>query len=227
MTSTGDPAIVIDAAITKHLEILSGVRLLSLRIVEGINHRGPVKRPLRCSVHALGERQAGSLQYSRGNIRDMSELGADFSLGFNPRRPMYNYTVRSSAVVRCDLFGPLERSVAGPRPANRIMREGARVAPIVQMRHIDLGGVNNSIQCHHLVIGTFRSTLCAGSVVAHDVNEQGVVQYAHLPEGVNQSSYLFIGVLGKTGKSFHLAGFEFFLIRGLGIPRRNFLGTLR
>src|SRR6266536_3232075 len=194
MTSTGDPAIVIDAAITKHFEILSGVRLLSLGIVEGINHRGPIKRPLRCPVHALGERQAGGLQYSRGNIRDMSELGADFSLGFNPRWPMYNYTVRSSAVVRCDLLGPLERSVARPRPANRIMREGARVAPIVQMRHIDFGNANDSIQRHHLVIGAFRSTFCAGSVVAHDVNEQSVVEYAHLLYGINKSSHLFIGV---------------------------------
>src|SRR5437867_12068063 len=118
MASTGDPAIVIDAAITKHFEILSGVRLPGLRIVEGINHRGPIKRPLRCPVHALGERQAGGLQHSRSNIRDMSELGADFSLGINPRWPTYNYTVRSSAIVRSDLLGPLERSVASPRPAN-------------------------------------------------------------------------------------------------------------
>src|SRR5205809_146585 len=227
MAGAGHPAIVIDAAITKHLEILSGMRLLGLRIVEGINHRGPIKRPLRCPVHALGERQAGGLQYSRGNIRDMSELRADFSLDINPRWPMYNYTVRSSAIVRCDLLGPLEWSVAGPRPTNRIMREGARVAPIVQMRHIDLGGVNNSIQCHHLVIGAFRSTFCAGSVVAHNVNEQGVVQYAHFLQGINQASYLFIGVLGKTGERFHLAGFESFLIWCLGIPRRNFLGPLR
>src|SRR6266853_6924123 len=227
MASTGDPAIVIDTAITKHFEILSRVRFPGLRIVERINHRGPIKRPLRCSVYVLGERQAGGLQYSRGNIRDMSELGADFSPGFNPCWPMYNYTVRSSAVVRCDLLGPLERSVASPRPANRIMREGARVAPILQMRHVDLGGVDDSIQRHHLVIGAFRSTFCAGSVVAHNVNEQGVVQYAHLLKGIHQSSYLFIGVLGKTGEGLHLPGFEFFLIWCLGIPRRNFLGPLR
>src|SRR5437867_8284758 len=137
MASTGDPAIVIDAAITKHFEILSRVRLPGLRIVEGINHRGPIKRQLRCPVHALGERQAGSLQYSRGNIRDMSELGADFSFGFNSRWPMYNYTVRGSAVMRRDLLGPLERSVPSPRPANCMMRERARVAPILQVRHID------------------------------------------------------------------------------------------
>src|SRR6266480_1761599 len=152
----------------------------------------------------------------------MSELGADFSPGFDPRWPMYNYTVRSSAVVRCDLLGPLKWCIASPSPTDGIVRERRRVTPIVEMRHVDLGGVNNSIQCHHLVIGTFRSTFCAGSVVAHNVNKQSIVQYAHLLQGINQASHLFIGVLGKTGESFHLAGFESFLIWCLGIPRRNF-----
>src|SRR5882762_2461106 len=110
----------------------------------------------------------------------MSELGADFSLSFNSRRPIDHDTVGGSAVVRCDLLGPLERSVAGPCPANRIMWEGAWVAPIVEMRHVDLGGVNDSIQCHHLVVSAFWSALRAGTVIAHDVNEQGVVQCAHL-----------------------------------------------
>src|SRR5437762_13244447 len=85
MTSTGDPAIVIDAAITKHLKILSGMRRLGVRIVEGITHRGPIKRPLQRPVHAVRESQAGSLQYRRANIGDVSELGANFSLGFHWR----------------------------------------------------------------------------------------------------------------------------------------------
>src|SRR5690349_10305786 len=123
MTSAGDPAIVIDASITKHFEILSGVRLAGLRIVEGVNHRGPVKRPLRCTVHALRERQSSGLQYGRSNIRDVSKLRADFSPRLNPRWPMYNYAVRGPSVVRCNLFCPLEWSVASPRPANRIMRK--------------------------------------------------------------------------------------------------------
>src|SRR5207244_7474060 len=169
MTSTRHPAVVIDAAITKHFEILSRVRLSGLRIVERINHRGPIKRPLRCSVHALGERQAGGLQYSRRNVRDMSELGADFSLGFNSRWPMYNYTVRGSAVMRRDLLGPLERSIASDRPADCIMRERARVAPILKVRHVDLGGVNYSIQRYHIVIGAFWSLFCACSVVEFTV----------------------------------------------------------
>ncbi len=38
MTSTGHPAIVIDAAITKHFEVLSGMRFFGVCIVEGINH---------------------------------------------------------------------------------------------------------------------------------------------------------------------------------------------
>src|SRR5438128_2157867 len=169
MTSTRHPAVVIDAAISKHFEILSRVRLSGLRIVERINHRGPIKRPLRCSVHALGERQAGGLQYSRRNVRDMSELGADFSLGFNSRWPMYNYTVRGSAVMRRDLLGPLERSVAGPRPANRIMRERARVAPIVEMRHVDLGGGIDSMQNHDFVDIDLRYAFCHEQLIANDI----------------------------------------------------------
>src|SRR5437660_9419676 len=174
MTGTTPAAVVVDSAISKQFGILRCVRLSCLRIIERINPRGPIKRPLRCSVHALGERQAGGLQYSRRNVRDMSELGADFCLGFNSRWPMYNYTVRGSAVMRRDLLGPLERSVAGPRPANRIMRGRARVAPIVEMRHVDVGGGDGSIQSHQLVVSAFRSAFPGGTVIAHDVNERGV-----------------------------------------------------
>src|SRR5947199_8285459 len=122
MARARHPAIVIDAAITKHLKILSGVRLLGVRIVERVNHRGPIKRWLQRPVHDRRERQAGSFQYRRGNIGDMSKLGANFSLGFNSRGPMDHDSVSSAPVMRSDLFSPLERRIAGPCPSNRIMR---------------------------------------------------------------------------------------------------------
>src|SRR5947207_11970473 len=50
MARARHPAIMIDAAIAKHLEILSGMCLLGFRIMEGINHRGSIERPLRRSV---------------------------------------------------------------------------------------------------------------------------------------------------------------------------------
>src|SRR3954451_15495595 len=122
MARARHPAVVIDAAITKHLKILSGVRLLGVRIVERVNHRGPIKRSLQRPVPGRREGQASSLQYRRGNIGDMSQLGANFALGLNSRGPMDHDGVSCATVMRSDLFSPLERSIAGPCPSNRIMR---------------------------------------------------------------------------------------------------------
>ena len=66
----GNPAIVIDAAITKHLEVLSSVRLLGLGIVEGIDHRSSIERSLRPSHSRFWERQTGRFQNRRRNVGD-------------------------------------------------------------------------------------------------------------------------------------------------------------
>src|SRR5207245_3555471 len=157
MTRACHPAIVINSAVSKHLEILSRVCLLGFGIVEGINHRRSVERSLRRSVDALGKRQADCLQYSRRNVSNMSELRADFSLGFNSRRPMDNDSVRSAAVMRSDLLGPLKRRIASPCPTYSIMWKGRWIAPVIQMRHVNLGGVDDAVYRPHLVGSAFRS----------------------------------------------------------------------
>ena len=106
------------------------------------------------------------------------------------------------------------------------MGEGAGIAPIVQMRHVDLGVADDSVQRHHLVVSALRSAFCAGAVIADDVNEQGVVHYAHLLQGIHQTSYLLVGVLGESGEGLHLPGLNFLLIRSLRIPGRDLLGSL-
>jgi hypothetical protein len=47
------------------------------------------------------------------------------------------------------------------------------------MWHVNLGGVDDAVQSHHLIVSAFRSALRASSVVADDVNEQRVIQHAH------------------------------------------------
>src|SRR5207302_548590 len=106
----------------------------------------------------------------------MSELGADFSLGFNSRGPMDHDSISSAAVMRSDLLGPLKWSIAGPGPADRIMRECIWASPVIDVVHHLRRIANNAIQRHYFIIGTFRSSFCAGTVIAHDVNEQSVVQ---------------------------------------------------
>src|SRR5438105_2078731 len=143
MARARHPAIVIDATIAKHLEILSGMCFLRFRIVKGINHRCPIKGSLCRPVDALGEWQTRGFQYSRRNIGYMSELRANFSLGFNSRRPMDRDSVSSAAVMRSDLFGPLKRRIARPCPADSVMWKGRWVAPVIQMRHVNRGGVDD------------------------------------------------------------------------------------
>ena len=109
----------------------------------------------------------------------MSKLGANFSLGFNLRGPMDHDSISGAAVMRSDLLRPLKWRIAGPCPADSVMWKGRRVAPVIQMRHVNLSGVDDPIQRHHFVIGAFRSALSARSVIADDVNEQGVIQHAH------------------------------------------------
>src|SRR5439155_22238475 len=156
----------------------------------------------------------------------MSELGADFSLGFNSRRPMDHDAIRGSTIMGCDLLGPLERCVARPGPANRIMRKRIWASPVIDMT-LHLGSsANNAVQRHHFVVGSLGAAFGAGSIIAHNVNEQCVVQYADFLKGINQSSYLFISMLGKTGERLHLPRLEFFLIRCLAIPRGNVLWSL-
>src|SRR5437016_14189964 len=138
---------------------------LGFGIVECINHRRSVERSLRRSIDALRKRQADRFQHSRRNISDMSELGADFSLGFNSRRAMDNDSVRSATVMRSDLLGPLKRRITRPSPADSVMWKGRWVAPVIQMRHVNLGGVDDAVQSHHFVIGAFRPALGTGTVI--------------------------------------------------------------
>src|SRR6266487_7185631 len=146
MARASHPAIVIDAAISKHLEVLSSMRLLGIGIAKGINHRCSVERPLHGSIHTFRKRQTGRFQNRGSNVSNVSELRADFSLSFNARWPLDHDTIRGSAIVRRNLLRPLKWRVASPGPANCVMRKRARVAPIIQMRHVNFGGVDDSVQ---------------------------------------------------------------------------------
>src|SRR5437667_2056128 len=218
MARARHPAIMIDATIAKHLEILSRVCFLRFGIVKGINHRCPIKGPLCRPVDALGEWQTDCFQHSRRNIGYVSKLGANFSLGFNSRRPMDNNSVSSAAVMRSDLFGPLKRRISRPCPTNGIMWKRLWVAPVIEMWHVNRGGVDDAIQRHHFIVSAFRSALGTGTVIANNVNEQGITQYAHFLQSIDQASYLFVSVLGETSERLHLPRLEFFLFRRLGIP---------
>src|SRR5437764_9502989 len=134
---------------------------------------------LHCAVNAFWKWQTGGFQHSRRNVGYVSELGANFPIGFNSRRPMDHDSVSSATVMRSDLLGPPKWRIASPCPADSVMWKGRRVAPVIEMRHVNLGGVDDPIQRHHFVIGAFWSALGARSIIAGDINEQRVTKNAH------------------------------------------------
>src|SRR5437588_9767136 len=137
MASTGHPAIVIDPSVSEHLEILRGMLRLGVCLVKRVNKRSSIERTLFRSIYHFRERKTGGCQRGRGYICDMRKLRTNFTFGFDPLGPVHNHAVARSAKMRCDLLGPLERSVARPSPTDGVMGKSTRATPFIDVRHVD------------------------------------------------------------------------------------------
>src|SRR5437667_6311304 len=126
--------------------------------------------------------------------------------------------------MRSNLLGPLKRGIQSMRPANGIVRESIWTSPVIDMIHHLGRSAYNTIQRHHLIVSPFRASLGAGAVIAYNVDEKGVIQFAHVAYCLNQSSDFIIGLFSKPGEDFHLARQESFLVGVQTVPSRNFLG---
>src|SRR6266516_3509003 len=175
-----DPAVMIDGTVAKHLEVLGCMTVLGFGVVKSINHRRPIERKLFGAIHHLWKRQTGGFQYSRCNIYHVTKLWADLAFSFDSFGPMHYHSVAGAAPMRSNLLGPLERSIQGMRPANGIVRESIRASPIIDMIHHLGSSTNNAIQRHHLIVRPFRSALRARSVIAYNVDEESVIQFARV-----------------------------------------------
>src|SRR6266516_4594310 len=167
------PAIMVNSAVTKHLEVLGRMTVLSFCVIKGINHRRSIERKLLSAIHHLWKRQTNCFEHSWGNIYHMTELRPDLPLSFDSFGPMHHHSVASASPMRGNLLGPLERGIQSMCPANRIMRKSIRTSPVIYMIHHLGSSAYNAIQGHHLVIRSFRSALGAGAVIAYNVNKEG------------------------------------------------------
>src|SRR5439155_25872087 len=139
-----------------------------------------IQRKLLGTVHHLWKRQTRSLKHSRCNIYDVTKLRPDLTLGFDSFGPMHHHPIAGAAPMRSNLLGPLKRSIQGMRPANGIVRESIWASPVIYMIH-HLGSIpNNAIQRHRLIVRSSRPAFCARSVITYNVNEQGIIELAHV-----------------------------------------------
>src|SRR6266496_6241485 len=106
-----DPAIMVNGSVTKHLEVLGCMTVLSSCIIEGINHLRPIERELLGAIHHLWKRQTGCFQYSRSNIHNVTKLRPNLSFGFDMLGPMHYHSVAGTAPMRSNLLGHLKRRI--------------------------------------------------------------------------------------------------------------------
>ncbi len=180
MNGAGEPTIVVDGPVAKDLEILRGVAVRGLRVSEGVEHAHSFDWPLHCSVHALRLRQARCLQYGWSDVDYVMPLRAHLVLSGDALGPVDNHSVAGTAIIRRNLLGPCERSVAGNRPAGSEVRVGRCVTELVVMFQDVCNGLALAVEIGHLVVEPAHAAFRAGTVVADDVENECVVELTRI-----------------------------------------------
>ena len=89
------------------------------------------------------------------------------------------------------------------------------------MCHHLVGFADDAVERHHLVVRALGAALGARAVVADDVEEERVVEFADLLELRDEPADLVVGVLGEAGEGFHLPLEELLLRRRSCRPTRG------
>ena len=135
-------------------------------------------------------------------------------LRLDPGGPGDDHRVPGPAQVARHLLAPLERGVARPRPRRRDVRRRVVVPPAVDapvpldQLELLLGIDVDAVQERHLVERAGRRALEARAVVAPDVEDQRVLEVAHLLDSVEQAADVPVGVVHEPRVDLHLPRVE-------------------
>src|SRR5262249_1146349 len=136
------------------------------------------------------------LKNGRDDVYDMVELRADFALGLDAFRPVYDERVARAAEVRV-LLAQLEGRVHRQRPADRIMLIGTCLphlcAPLqVSLHRLDLGRLG--VTGRYLVEPAVEGALAGGAVVADENEDQRVLDLTRAFEVIHDAPDLRVRV---------------------------------
>ena len=179
----GVPAVVIDPAVGDHLEVLGLARRgrIRVRLVEGVGHAHAFDRLLLDAIDHLRRLDTGRFEDRRHDVDDVVELVANAASVLDVARPRDRHALARAAEVRRDLLGPLERRVECPRPRHRHVRIGRRRAPgVIELELLGDREVEDAVVGRPLVGRAGQRAFGAGAVVAVDVDDQRVVELAHV-----------------------------------------------
>ena len=149
-------------------------------IVKAIHHAGALYRDLRHAIHHGRLRDACDLEDGGHYVDDMGELFPNLTLGLDAIGPVNHCAVACAAEVAGNLLGEGEGRVKGDGPTNGHVCVGGGSAPFVEVGELLLRGFRNAVEEVSPVPVTGLISLRAGTVIATDVNHQGVVQGAEV-----------------------------------------------
>src|SRR5215467_1691188 len=120
--------------------------------------------------------------------------------------------------MRRDLFGPLERRVERPRPTHCHVRRCLIRTPNIIELQLFLDGNIDALNSCHLVRGTDDGAFRARAIVTTDVNDERVVEFAHVLDSLDHTADLMVGVCRICREYIRLADEKFLLVIRKCVP---------
>ena len=190
--------------------------------IERVDHAHAFDRLLLDAVDHARRLDPRRLEDRRHDVDDVMELAADTARILDVTRPRNSQALPRSAKVRCDLLRPFERRVECPRPGDRHVRIRRRRTPVLEVQQLQgFRHVEDAVVRGHLVERARERAFGARPVVAVDVDDQRVVELAHVLDRLDHAAYLVVGIGGIGGEYLGLARIEFFLEQRKRVPMRQ------
>ena len=129
----GAPALVVDAPVAKHLEVLDFVAFWRVGIVKAVGHAGALVGALQHAVHHGGFRDSGHLQHRGGHVNHMAKLVPQAAFFLNRLGIADDGAVAGAAPVGSHLLRPLVGGIHRPGPAHGVVVVGIWPAKVLQL----------------------------------------------------------------------------------------------
>ncbi len=146
------------------------------------------------------------------------ELLAQAALVLDVAGPGDRHVLADAAELRGVLLEPGEGRIKGPGPARRHVVVGLLRAPDVVPFHLIVDRHRDAVEERDFVGRAERAALGAGAVVAVDVDDERVVELAHVLDGLDDAADLVVVVGRIGGEDFHLLDEELLLLGRAVIP---------
>ncbi len=167
----------------------------------------------------LGRGNAGDFEDRRHDVNDVMELVADAAQVLDVARPRNAHALPGAAEVRGDLLGPTERRVERPGPAHGHVVVGPVGAPdVVEILQLVLDRNLDAVEHGDFVRRADQCAFGARTVVAADVDDERVVELAHVLDGLDDAADLVVGVGEIGGIDLDLADEHLLLVGGELVP---------